>query len=265
MERQLPEHVIEGTSFVVEVEHFGIRQKDRPSNTISFEQLIDKGGYYELPYNMRTKNIAGLMDELYDDVRQVKVPPMASLDPVGMAAKFGSEEKDLTGKTDMEVMITDNKDLLERLGGKMPILEVDGKDFTIDVLAGELRSVGDPDMTIPLESLFPENDSPYSSMFYYDTKTCRASEKSIDQAPAPPGEHVVILIVPRPIDLDPVGVAKCLGEDPISFQKLIPAKLRHKAEMMPVKNINLKTGQAPQKYDAEHATNKKKRSKGNHL
>ncbi len=104
MERELPVFTIEGTDFIVDIQKGGLVQADDPGNIIELESLSDHGTHYEMFYDLREKNWVAGVGPIDDQMVDVKIPLMVTLDPVGMAEKYGVKVAGLQGKTDKQIM-----------------------------------------------------------------------------------------------------------------------------------------------------------------
>jgi len=95
MNRELPEIEILGTVFQVDVVRAELREKDNPLNVIFFSQMEHDGYSYFLKYDKQTRNIAALYEPGNDNYTTIELPLMVSLDPKGVAMKYGIDMADL--------------------------------------------------------------------------------------------------------------------------------------------------------------------------
>lgn len=87
---------------------------------------------------------------------------------------------------------------------KLPIINLAGTDFTVDVRMGELRNTNAPYNSIPFRSMEPTTDG-YHYTFWYDKSAKGIHLNHVDEKSIP--DHLVKLQIPWEIRLDPVGVA----------------------------------------------------------
>lgn len=91
MERKLPVVEIAGTSFYVDVLREELRQKDKPGNRISFNELSECKEGYRFIYDIRVKNVSDKESDAGGDtghLLKVILPALMELDPVGLAEKY---------------------------------------------------------------------------------------------------------------------------------------------------------------------------------
>jgi hypothetical protein len=95
-----------------------------------------------------------------------------------------------------------------RLAGKLPHIDINGTDFTIDLRLRELRDRESPWNSIDLTDLEPQLDGDGPS-FFYDTKKHSLYELDGNLTELP--ENVVLVELPNEYILDPVAAARSVG------------------------------------------------------
>lgn len=136
MERKLPIFEIDGTAFLVDVVKEELRQIDNPENRISIRDNMDNmGEYYVFWYSRDEKNIATTFSS--DQEILVKMPLLVELDPVGMARKFRKNLEQIKEETDF-TLNTDIDQVVERLSGTLPVIDICGMEYIVDIRIGEL-------------------------------------------------------------------------------------------------------------------------------
>lgn len=82
MERELPDHTIEGTRFYVDILNGELRQVANPTNRIPLDAMKFKNGQYEFDYDRATKSIYhGDPAAKPESVATVRMPHPYRLDP----------------------------------------------------------------------------------------------------------------------------------------------------------------------------------------
>lgn len=210
MERQLPSITIQGTSFMVDVMKEALIETENPGNVISFKEMDYKGDCYLLSYDPDEKNLPGIMSSGFIDVR---VLPMTVLDPEGMALKYGKRPDEIIGKTDFEIMI--NQDLYQRrLFGHLPVIEIMGHPFYVDVRMNSLRPKDDfstPGIRYSeIDDYIYPDDQRYWIPYHPASHSIREIDtETITEIP----KDIFLVEIPTLEKLDPVGYARYHGFD----------------------------------------------------
>lgn len=233
---------INGQLFTVDVKYGLLIDRSDPLNSISFHDMFDKGSHYEFPFDPVEKNITAPWEP---GSMTVNVPQQVAIDPAGMAAKYGIAENLLTG-TDAELN-GDPKWLQDRLDGHLPKIDIAGKDYFVDLHLNELRSTANHDDKIDLDKLVTTYDGRYISFYHTDAEKFVQLKGDITQVP----EHVKMILIPAPISLDPVSVARSYDMDERSFQKEFPMMARHEARSYLLSETGIPALAARNKQKAE--------------
>ena len=230
MIRVLPTVNIHGKEFIVDVDKTEIRQMDRPENTMSFHDMIDFGTKYTFICDTKDLGITAPDDHKNQNFLSVELPPMAELDPIGMAEKYGKAVEDIKGKTDFEIMV-DQELLQERLTGKLPLIDIARNSYIVDIRLKELRMENDPLNRINLRDLeFSPDGTHYQ--FYYDSNSKQAL--AVHPALSPYQGGILYIEIPNELKLDPVAVARDyeIGEN--DLLRRFPPQKDLKAKVTPV-------------------------------
>lgn len=236
MKRQLPIHVIEGTRFIVDLQQGELRQEDRPENVISFKDMQYKESHYTFEYDQSTKNLPFSFTADPKNIIEVQVPPMVKLDPEGMAEKYKVSVTSLQDKSDFDIIV-DKELLQERLNGKLPIINIAGRDFIIDFQLKELRPKDNFSTSIRLHELhYSLYEEKYLAFYHI------ASHKIIEIDPArikelPQG--VVQIEIPFERKLDPVAAAREYGVDYKDMLVKYPIHKNLEAKVIPIEKTSL--------------------------
>lgn len=113
-----------------------------------------------------------------------------------------------------------------RLAGKLPHIDINGTDFTIDLRLKELRETDSPWNRIDISELetSPESDD---RLFFYHTKDHTAWELPDDLTELP--ENVVLAELPGDLILDPIAAARQVGYNDEEFLQEYPIQQNMKA------------------------------------
>jgi hypothetical protein len=233
--RQPPIFTIAGTGFLVDVDKQVLRQTDDPANEISFiDSMQDHHDHYLLIYDISLKNCPG--DHIDpNDIRSVIVPQLTSLDPEGMAEKYGLTISQLSGKTDFDVL-NDQETLALRHQGVLPQITIDGENFIIDLNLHELRHAENFSPVISLSSFHVAADEQhYEAYFDRAFKQPVPLDEKLTEFP----QQVVQLKIPNAVRLDPVGFARRYGWEERMVLRRYPIQKALKAEIIPLSETNI--------------------------
>lgn len=140
MERELPNVNIEGTDFVVDVNDLKLREKSNQKNTIAFDDMRKTDDGYTFEYSLKNKNLPGLFE---NGSITVKIAEFVILDPIGMAKKYNHTIDDISGKTDIDLMVDPQAYDMRVNKGMLPSIEIAGHTFYVDIRMDKLRPKDD--------------------------------------------------------------------------------------------------------------------------
>jgi hypothetical protein len=118
-------------------------------------------------------------------------------------------------------ILTQAELVAQRLAGKLPHIDINGTDFTIDLRLQELRETDTPWNNISIIDLEPSLDG-NDQLFFYDTQKHCAYELNDNLTELP--EHIVLVALPDLITLDPVAAARAVGYYDTKFLDEYPIK-----------------------------------------
>ena len=241
MKRELPTHLIEGTAFIVDVSSEVLTQEDDASNKLFFHDLKDMGTHYSFLYDRMTKNMPDPLTREGQDIVEVSIPQMVTLDPVGMAEKYGRSIEEIEGKRDLDFLINP-QDLETRLRGALPIIEITGHDFVVDVRLGEIRPWIYPDGPVisgsPIRlSGMDLSDDGEKLRFLFDSHTKEQIFLMPDATALP--ENAKVIEIPNELHLDPVATARLYDMEDTSLLREFPLQMRMKAIEIPLAETGL--------------------------
>ncbi|SEN57742.1 hypothetical protein SAMN05192574_103576 [Mucilaginibacter gossypiicola] len=204
-QRKLPIYTIEGTEFMVDVNQGLLIEKGHEINTIAISDMLYSRSGYRLDYDPAIRNI---LESIKEDYAIICIPNLTELDPVGMAGKYGISEAEVAGKADVEVIINQQQ-LALREGGQLPVIEICGHPFYVDLNMDCVRPKDDFSTT---GIRFKDMDDYYVAeldcyRITYNPKTFKMEELDFQTIKEIP-RHLVIVDIPLPSRLDPVAFAR---------------------------------------------------------
>jgi len=268
MDRELPEISLDGTRFIIDVAFAELRQKDDPLNCISFYDMESDGYEYFFDYDCLSKRLATDHTEEADRIT-LRLDHMAELDPEGMRLKYNIRDSYLP---ECDEDFTADPELFEqRLAGKLPIIEICGSPYIVDLDLRQLRMEGKADHIIYLDALEkPSVGDKY--ICYYDT--LQKISVHIPETETRLPEHVKMVLVPNDYHMDAVGYARAVGMPEDFYFECHPVQPMLQARDYPVslsplgRRIaeNLKKEQTNQQPEqATHQDKPTQRKRGRHL
>ncbi len=208
MENELPEVVLEGTVFVVDVMKDEIREKANPENIIAFAEMRDAGTHYTINYDPVGKNLPGLLQETF---LQINIPTLIMIDPAGMSKKYGKSIQEMEGKTDFEIII-DQDVLHKRLNaGMLPVISIVDHPFYVDLRMGSVRPKDDFStqgiLFSELDHIGAMKDDESAYLAIYNPITHQLGEIDFSSITSLPND-LILIELPVPVRLDPIGYAR---------------------------------------------------------
>jgi hypothetical protein len=235
MNRELPTHELKDTLFEVDVYKMELREKANPSNVISFLHMEDRRTHYEMEYDPTEKNLVYntpfFRDEDHPE-NYVNVPQMKDLDPQGMAEKYGKTMEEISASCDYELMVGQHP-LQERMErGRLPVIDIEGHPFYADMRLGKLRPKDDfSTMGIDMSQVY-DHSVAHHFLYHIPTKTEFFPNEVKPMTTLP--EDVVLVMVPGPARLDPVGLANRYVKNKDTYLETYPLILYSKATSIPL-------------------------------
>jgi len=229
MKNDKPTVIIEGTEFLFDIDKIVLSEKANPGNRIYFSSMRNYETHYEFDYSgvskkfhvlhspyLRNKPVVLGKPETApagDPLITVKIPCIGEIDPDGMCRKYGCTLKDISEKTDFEIMV--DQDIFGRRMDGIPVtIDLAGKRFEIDVAGNALRPQDGNGETIYLNALYDYFSIDRESYrLFYSTSTSRVEDPFRDGT-IDKNTDRLILEVPSLSDLDPIGTNLGYGNDP---------------------------------------------------
>ncbi len=118
---------------------------------------------------------------------------------------------------------------------KLPLINLAGTDFTIDVRMGELKNTTSPFNSIPFRNMEPTEEG-YHYQFWYDTEAKGIHLGSVDPNNVP--THLVQMQIPWEIRMDPIGMALHKNLPPSTFTQFYPVVERFEGTILESKPGN---------------------------
>jgi len=242
--------------FIVDIDKQVLREFQRPENEISFiRDMLDRQTHYELRYDPRIHSAAH-EDQPENQLQIIKVPQLTELDPENMAAKYGCPVDQLKGKPDFEVMV-DQEALAIRHQGKLPLIDIAGEAFVVDLRMQELRHAEYFYPILSLHSFELTNDGWNYEAFYHPImkQTVEIDPKLLELP-----DHIVRIKLPNEIGLDPVSAARIYGMDERELLRRYPIQKVLKADVIPLSETGIPRliQQNKEKLQKDHEENMRK-------
>lgn len=206
--RELPICMVGGVEFKIDVANCRLIERENDKNTISLLDHIarNKKGY-SFVFNPLTKKV--MYGKVFSrGAAMVDLPDMVKLDPIGMSIKYGLTLGEVKAKTDFQLMV-DQDAYQKRLAGELPVLDLQGHIYSIDIRSHRLVSKDDiARADISLYDLnFVNVDNQATYMLGYNTE--RKDIELVDVYEIFSKNEVPDNLVPLtfPVDeyLDPIG------------------------------------------------------------
>lgn len=199
--KPLPVISVKDTLFEVDVKQNHIRQKDKPENTIAFNDMEYTDTHYSFKYDPTLKS-AELENHTKDNLIDVQIPHKVILDPVRMAEKYKVSVQELRGKTDFDIIVNQELFLQRSKKGMLPTIDIAGQSFFIDLRLNELRATDNFMNKIDLRLPFEDYEGRFH--FFYDTQKNEMAKTVNLDAP----DHLVYVVIPSRYTLDPYSLAR---------------------------------------------------------
>lgn len=264
LQRQLPVTHIDGTAFIVDVMHGQLRQQGTESNIMSFKDMVYLGSHYLVDFDRDHKNIATGTGNVSWDVR---VEMMVRLDPEGMANRTGKPVAEIKDKTDFDLII-DQHLLDKRLKGELPVIDICGHPFYVDLFMGSLRPKDDFTTEGIRFNDIEGDQSPDGSHYriVYDPLKHQPVFINWQEITAVPS-GVVVIEIPTERQLDPVSYARLYDWDMKQMLMGNPIKPDMKAKVISWEKTGIheriKENRDPKKQvDLKSKSRPKKRGRG---
>lgn len=239
MERDLPIISIKGTDFVVDVINGELRERDRQQNImdIKYMNYVGNGKRYTFFYDLITKNlptkerISEIVFTDNNEVQEVKIPELNSIDPIGMAKKHNLSLEEVKGRTDFELTIKPGSLLDLRWNkGILPTLDIYGHTFYVDLQMDMLRAKDDfrskGIVFSDIQNFYDENSQRYFIPYHPKAHEFRKIDyETITQIP----KDLIVVSFYHETILDPVGWIRKYGFDPIEGMDNSKLKVNFKA------------------------------------
>lgn len=211
------ELLIEGTTFIVDINRFEFRDKFDPNNVIPLKEMQDCGDGYLIEYNDK----------------DIHLPEFVVLDPSGMAKKYNVSIKDIEAHDDFHFMV-DQQAFHSRMQGKLPTIDIEGHTFTVDIRMNMLRSATDfASKGINFDDIdhyYSEEKDAY--LIPYDPKKHEFRELDYANISSIPKDLIAIEF-PFQTKLDPIGWNREGGWDLKSDLKWLGVQSHFEAKKIP--------------------------------
>ncbi len=212
---------IADTLFKYDREKNVLFQAGNRENQLPLAPIIPQGGFYYLAYNTATCKLSapGLNVEIPSNDRiRVVLPEAIFCSGDAACSVFNKYSRDEHCNFYLA-----NKAVMQRLGGRLPEIEIDYQSYIVDLKFNELRDAYNPSVRLNLNDFHPiENGRFYQAYFNKETQMLVDPEKERGNL-----NDIYLLQIPNETGLDPVFVAqqKGLKETSLLHQYPIEEKL----------------------------------------
>jgi hypothetical protein len=239
-ERELPLIELEGVEFIVDIENRCLVVESNGVTKIAFSDMDYNGDHYEFKYDPTFKDLYFPFDESCTCIT-IQVPQRVVLDPEGMAKMYGKALDEIKGKTDFEVIV-DQGLFAKRMSGQLPVIEILGHPFYVDLSIGSLRPKDDFS-TEGIRFSDVSNDRSKDGRYYrlaYDPAAHQTAVLDIETITALP-KGIVVIDIPTEVNLDPVSYALIHGWDMKQVLMVHPIKANITAKVVPWEETGMLT------------------------
>ncbi|CAL1519137.1 hypothetical protein [Chitinophaga sp. MM2321] len=232
MNKKPIEYSLKGTTFYVDIDRRELQEKENPENVISFLAMNDKRTHYEMDYDPEEKNLIPSFPNFNDEPpgNLILVPQMKDLDPEGMARKYGKTVGELAGCCDFELMVNASPEEMRIKRGMIPVIDIAGHPFFAEVRLGNLRPKDDF-KTNGIDISWVNPEAIHHTIFYHIPSH---TEVDLPDNLTSYPDNVVMVILPGPARLDPVGLARSRNENDDRYLKEYPLVMYQKAIVVPL-------------------------------
>jgi hypothetical protein len=219
------------TIYEVDIHKDCLVEKGFKEDTIPFKLFEYKGTYYELD----RQDAPDHMNWTYAG-DTIVIPQKVELDPVGMALKYNVSLDEISMKSDYD-LIVDQQMYNDRVNNDMmPVIDIAGQKFRIDLRFEKLKSTTDPSIKIELNNTLDcHGDLHYGFYFHRGTKQAVKIDHTITSLPP----RVVWVEIPWDDKLDPVAVARREDLDIKNYLVTHPFEKELKAKVVPLSETGL--------------------------
>jgi hypothetical protein len=134
--------------------------------------------------------------------------------------------------------LDESASMAERLKGRLPIILIAGHPFFVDVHMGLLRpkdNFSTPGLDLNDGGIWNERTKMRDLYYHVPSMTEVKVQSSITELP----KDVVLLSIPPPRALDPVGCARMEGVAPTTYTEWYPFRLYTEAKVIPLSETKL--------------------------
>lgn len=225
-EKDIPQIEVNGFVYKIDMSLREIRERDRPFNTMPFENLELENERYQLFIDHH-----GLFRPGHDPrVQRVQLEQFVKLVPEAVAMTYGLNVAELP-ENDGELCSNPQVILERERNNELPLIRIIDEDYMVDIARGELTSCSDLQKIIPLidnDHEGAEVDDRYVYLYNY-----RSGEVifDLDNLTKLSPQHVFI-VIPDKITLDPVAAGELLIGDGRVFLDRYPVQQRMEARVV---------------------------------
>jgi len=240
--------VIHGTIFEL-IKNRWIRELSDSAKLQSLQGLRAEGEYLKGYYNLKDKTIqshGALTTAGQADIRPIYIPMALKKDGERFRMLYTKMFNAKSRQQQLGVIVVDDE-TSQRLNGTLPVVELAGNKYLLDLIAGKLKFVGDDsrDISLPERIVQPR----YGNDFYIFQPSMKEMVP-FDEPRVYRPERLNVVEFPNPIYFDPIGVAKTLNLRASEYLNLFTQQ-----DYVKLKTYSLNDSTLPQKVAKQIAIN----------
>ncbi|MES2457844.1 MAG: hypothetical protein V4594_19960 [Bacteroidota bacterium] len=233
MKTNIPRVILDGTLF--DLDHAGRQfiQTGYAENRISYDSLERHGDYYLLNYNSEKKQVmspTGIRSH-QDELKVISIHQAILTEPANAldTGGFCKVHNQQSYARDLGILLVDEA-IDGRLGGKLPIIDIDGYPFYVDLRMRALRPHDDVMNLLEFKDMYLYKKDEFQC--FYEPFTHQLVKLDISITEFPKG--IVGIYVPSEKQLDPISYARLAGLGETSLLPKYPQQTGLKAEVRPL-------------------------------
>lgn len=226
MERKLPETLLDGIPFLVDIQNNCLQEKNNPNNRVRFMETMDIGTGYDIIFDRKIKNHGVRIEMHTNRFVPLHIPYLKDLDPVGAMLKYNTTLDGLKNKSDLDLILT-QPEVTERLRRGYAEIKIGEEQYKLVIAKNSyLVSLHNPERIIYLSHLKRSETKNGWEIFYDpERKKVFSREESLFNDPyyfqqAP--KELQILLIPSFYVMDPIGLSLAYDRSTTTFLLAFP-------------------------------------------
>lgn len=217
---------IDRTHFKYDRETNDLFQAENRENRLNLGQLYKHPEYYLLKYNKGTNKLSvpsPLSGIPPNDQISVSIPKAVFVSDDSACSVYNQ----FSLREGWNFFLADQA-AMERLGGRLPEIEIDFQPYIVDLKLDEIRLLDNPTVQLALKDFQPVEDGRfYQAYFNRETQMIVDPEKEKGNL-----DDIYLLQIPNELGLDPVYMAQKAGLHDTAFLLQYPIEKKLKGELI---------------------------------